>query len=218
MRVALFGSARTVAIGMCATAPAQASVPVHAAMSFRLVDLTPAAAAPGRPAPAVCAPSLDHYNRTQLCWLEVGTIIIEKDGKEVGTVVVSMVQSIGLHIIGRNFGESLVVTSVTKEGSVPDDIEMFLDAHCGHPCSTGVHFPQGTLLEEGVTGTISHHDSIGAGKVHSTHTSYELELTAPNVVFTPGLGAARCPIAATTSWFAREQAASSRASSRLLRP
>jgi hypothetical protein len=186
-RLAVLGAVAAAALGLVASAPAQASAGPHATFTSLGLEPVPLTAAPALAA-RFCVPSIEHYNRTQVCWAEVGTITIEdEDGEPIGTVVVTMVQSIQLHVIGRSVSESLAVTSVTTDGKVPKDIEMFLDAHCGLPCTTTVHFPQGALLETGVVGTIDHHDSIGTGKVHSTRTTYELELTAPDTIFTPGI-------------------------------
>ena len=135
-----------------------------------------------RPAsiPASCKPALADYDRTEACWPDAITLPVYIRGKgQVGSIAFSIIQSMHLKAIGRDFTEDFLIYAVQDSGTVPPYMLITLKASCGSPCRATVHLPKHSLLAPGTSGTISYSDAIGSGKMHSTRTSYELDYTPP---------------------------------------
>ena len=126
-----------------------------------------------------CAPSLNHFDRTQACWTDNLTILVyTQDGELVGEIHFVLIDSLHLRLTSRSFTENLTVDSVSPEGETPAPVSLDLRASCGSPCHATAHFAG--VLRTGLSGTVSYDDSIGAGKSHSTRTKYVLDFSAPD--------------------------------------
>lgn len=165
-------------------ATAQASTVDHGTLSGSITThLVSSAQVADVVAPSWCKPKFDHYNRTQLCWGEESTLYIyDSEGALIGTLQLYMFQAIHLHAIGRDFTENLKIFRVVPSGTIPAGLVMYLSGYCGSPCSTTIHFLQGSPPAVGLAGTIDHSDAIAAGKMHSTPTHYQIDWTAPGYV------------------------------------
>jgi hypothetical protein len=126
-----------------------------------------------------CAPSLNHFDRTEACWTDNLTILVyTEDGELVGEIHFVLIDSLHLRLTSRSFTENLTVHTVSPEGETPAPVSLDLRASCGSPCHATAHFAG--VLRTGLSGTVSYDDSIGAGKSHSTRTKYVLDFSAPD--------------------------------------
>jgi hypothetical protein len=133
-------------------------------------------------ASATCAPSLNHFNRTQACWNAGGTVTLFKNTTPEGTISFTITQYLHTSATSRNFTEHIAISGVRTTGAATG-VHMTLQVTCGSPCSVANHFPQGRTVSA-MSGNISYHDSIGKGKVHSTKSKYVFGFTKAG--FTPG--------------------------------
>jgi hypothetical protein len=126
-------------------------------------------------------PSLNHYNRTQLCWDEHVTLsIFNLQGELIGTDVLVFTQSMQLEVTSLKFDETITLVSVTPSGTVPANLTMSLAVMCGSLCTITNKFPQNSPIEPGVVGTLAYSIGVGTSAVNETNTQYTLNIAGPN--------------------------------------
>jgi hypothetical protein len=87
----------------------------HLVTTISLGPLTP-----GQAASPSCAPSLNHFDRTQACWTDNLTILVYTDeGELVGEIHFVLIDSLHLRLTSRSFTENLTVKSVSAVGETP---------------------------------------------------------------------------------------------------
>ncbi len=188
-------AALTVPFGSAVLALLAGAVPASAAQSVsttKTVTATiristaraasPLAARPAIRASAQCAPGVNQYDRSDICWEDIGTIVFFVDDEPVGAEEFTLEQSIHLKAASKDWIENDTVLNVRPIEEVPDVVEINLVADCPAPCLAAAHF--GGVLRAGLRGHVSYSDGIRNGAFHETNTSYELEVTAPG--FVPG--------------------------------
>jgi hypothetical protein len=121
---------------------------------------------------AECLPGLGHYNRTEACWSSDFTLNYYLIHKKVGSIKFVLVQSIQLHVIGREFSEHVAITE-SKVSGITIPAYMSLVVSCGTQCHATSQWHPGTRVEKGAKGTISYQDSVRAGGVDIELTQYK---------------------------------------------
>lgn len=133
------------------------------------------------PASAVCAPALNQFNRTQLCWLETLTFIFFLNGRPVGHLEAFLVQSIHLNPAAQRrqvlrwTENDTVALTVARGRTAP--VLATLKASCDHPCHAVAHFHG--FIRRGLAGRVDYTDQMRVGEVNQTPTHYELLAVAP---------------------------------------
>lgn len=121
---------------------------------------------------AECLPSLGHYIRTEACWSSNFTLTYYALGQKVGTLKFTLVQSIQLHIVGRDFTEHVTI-SHSKVSGLTIPAYMSLAVSCAKPCRATSHFHPGQRVQQGAKGTISYHDSVSPGGIDPELSHYK---------------------------------------------
>ncbi|HEY6787399.1 MAG TPA: hypothetical protein VI365_08810 [Trebonia sp.] len=139
---------------------------------------TPAPGATGGAAPAAvmaaaCAPGLDTYNRTELCWRVAATVAVMQGTTRAGTVAFDLTHVIRLNPHGRDWAERITISAVQVTGDAAG-MTLTLRASCASPCSTADRFPQGKVVTDGLTGVIDYSDAVSARQADSARTGYQL--------------------------------------------
>jgi hypothetical protein len=137
-----------------------------------------AAAAAAARAAAPCAPGLDNYDRTQLCWRVTGTVAVLRSARRVGTVTFAVTHVMRLNPRRRLWAERITISAVRVTGDAAG-MTMTLRASCASPCAATDRFPQGKVMTDGLTGVIDYSDSVSAGQADSTRTTYQLSFVKP---------------------------------------
>lgn len=104
-----------------------------------------------------------------------------RNGTPVGVVYFTITQSLQLHVIGRDFTESIDLTGVRVVGNA-SGVRVGISVSCGSPCSASTRFPQESVLRSGLQGSVLYHDSTT--KIHYTASRYVFSFLKPG--FTPG--------------------------------
>ncbi len=133
-------------------------------------------------ATTTCAPSVNHYNRTQVCWRLSASVTLFKNTTPEGTISFTITHYLHTSATSRNFTEHIAISGVKTTGAA-SGVYMTLKVSCGSPCSATNLFPQGRTVAS-MSGDISYHDNIGKGKAHSTKSNYVFGFTKSG--YTPG--------------------------------
>jgi len=163
----------TVGAGVARAAAVRGGTPVLAASLdvARARGLT----APGT---ATCDPSLDTYDRTQLCWRAAATVAVVQGSTQVGTVTFDLTHDMQLSPRSRDWAERITISEVQATGGAAG-MAMTLKASCASPCSAVDRFPSGKVITDGLTGVIDYSDAVGAGRTDSARTVYRLSFVKP---------------------------------------
>ena len=153
------------------------------ALAVTLTTSPVSAVSPGQQAPAsvVCAPVLNQFTRTQLCWLETLTFIFMHNGRPVGHLTAFLAQSIHLNPAvtpGKvlKWTENDTVVSTAARGRTAPVLAT-MKASCDRPCRAVAHFHG--FIRRGLTGRVDYTDQIRVGEVNQTPTRYEPLAVAP---------------------------------------
>jgi len=130
------------------------------------------------PETGTCDPSLDTYDRTQLCWRAAATVAVLQGGTRVGTVTFDLTHDMQLNPRGRDWAERITISAVRATGGTAG-MTMTLRTSCASPCSAADYFPQGKVITDGLTGVIDYADAVGAGGTDSARTVYKLSFVKP---------------------------------------
>jgi hypothetical protein len=122
---------------------------------------------------APCAPGLDTYNRTQVCWRVAATVAVLQGTARVGTVTFDLTHYLRLNPRGRVWAERVTISAVRVTGDATG-MTMTLRASCASPCSAADHFPRDKVITDGLTGVIDYSDAVSAGHAQSARTGYQL--------------------------------------------
>ena len=175
-----------VAAGSAVAAQASASSVPGGTLSVRVTSdplVAQDASAPS-PARAACAPAPNAFNRTQLCYLKNVKLIVLLNRNPVGFATFTATHSIQLNTKSRSFTEQVSIGGVRLVGNA-GGIHVALGDTCSSPCSpVGNNFPVGQTLRSGLHGTLTFHDSVGAGKTHTARNKYVWLFVKTG--FTPG--------------------------------
>jgi hypothetical protein len=130
------------------------------------------------PAGAGCAPAVDQYDRTRLCWEVRATVTAKRNGAAAGTVTFDITHALTLGARSRDFTERITISDVVVRGDA-GGIAVSLAASCGEPCAATSEFPRGQAVRDGLTGTISYRDGVAPGAEASTKTTYVFAFAKP---------------------------------------
>jgi hypothetical protein len=169
------GTAAIVLTGCLAGCLASGTVGAGVARAAAVHAGSPGLAAPGT---ATCDPSLDTYDRTQLCWRADATVAVVQGATRVGTLTFDLTHDMQLNPRSRDWAERITISAVQATGGAAG-MTMTLHASCASPCSAADHFPQGRLITDGLTGVIDYADAVGAGRTDSERTVYQLSFVKP---------------------------------------
>lgn len=153
------------------------------ALAVTLTTSPVSAVSAGRQAPAsvVCAPALNQFSRTQLCWLETLTFIFFINGRQVGHLEAFLVQSIQLNPAAKRrevlrwTEHDTVVSTVARGRTAP--VLATMKTFCDHPCRAVAHLHG--FIRRGLTGRVDYTDQMRVDEVNQTPTQYELLAVAP---------------------------------------
>ncbi|HEX3963455.1 MAG TPA: hypothetical protein VHZ03_43610 [Trebonia sp.] len=134
---------------------------------------TTGGAAPAAVMAAACAPGLDTYNRTELCWRVTARVAVMQGTTRAGTVTFDLTHDIRLNPHGRDWAERITISAVQVTGDAAG-MTLTLRASCASPCSTTARFPQGKVITDGLTGVIDYSDAVSARQADSARTGYQL--------------------------------------------
>src|SRR5580692_2340010 len=107
---------------------------VTSAVHSSLADYSPGNTARS----AECLPKLGEYTRTEACWITNLKVTYRIIHHKIGTLKFTLVQSIQLHIIGRDFTEHDTITDAKTSGfTIPAYLS--ISASCGRRCHAVIH-------------------------------------------------------------------------------
>lgn len=150
-------------------------------VAFKIGPVSPASASQLSPASLICAPGLNRFDRTDVCWLTTLTFTFFINGRPVGVTVAALEQSIHLNR-GVDPGQMLtwrendvVLATVSRGRTAPIGVTM--RAKCDAPCHASAHFTG--IIRRGLRGRVDYSDGLRLSEVNKTPTHYELLWVAP---------------------------------------